>query len=213
MEKGSPTSPPRLPPGQSLTSKWPVLTYGDTPRIDLRTWTFRCFGRVEAEVSWTWEEFNRLPQVETRSDIHCVTKWSRYDNLWKGVAVREILARVNALPGAVAVMAHAEQGYTTNIALDDLRADGVILALRHDGAPLAAEHGGPCRLVVPHLYFWKSAKWIRGFEFLDVNAPGFWEVNGYHLRADPWTEERYSSQETHAMQRMRTEAARARRGR
>ncbi len=199
---------PPLPPGQTLTAKWPVLTYGDTPHTDLRTWTFRCFGRVEAEVSWTWEDLGRLPQVEVRSDIHCVTGWSRFDNLWKGVDVREILTRTNMLPDAVSVMVHAEQGYTTNILLSDLRADGVLLALRHDGAPLGAEHGGPCRLVVPHLYFWKSAKWVRGFEFLEVNAPGFWEVNGYHLRADPWTEERYSGQETRAMQQMRTEAAR-----
>ena len=199
---------PRLPPGQVLTQKWPVLTYGETPRVDLNTWTFRCFGRVEQEVSWTWAELNRLPKVEVRSDIHCVTKWSRFDNVWRGIAVREVLDRVKVQPEAVAVMVHAEAGYTTNVSLTDLRADGVVLALRHDGLPLAAEHGGPCRLVVPHLYFWKSAKWVRGFEFLEVNAPGFWEVNGYHLAADPWKEERYSDQETDAMQRMRTEAAR-----
>jgi len=198
----------RLPPGQVLTAKWPVLTYGPTPRVDLRAWTFRCFGHVEEDVSWTWEEFTRLPQVEVKSDVHCVTHWSRFDNLWRGVAVREILGRVKLRPEATAVMAHAEQGYTTNIPLADLRADGVLLALQHDNAPLAAEHGGPCRLVVPHLYFWKSAKWIRGFEFLDMDAPGFWEVNGYHLHADPWKEERYSDQETRAMQLMRAEAAR-----
>jgi len=203
----------RLPPGQTLTAKWPVLTYGDTPRVDLRTWTFRCFGQVEEEVSWTWQEFTRLPQIEVTSDVHCVTKWSRFDNMWKGVAVPELLTRVKVRAEAVAVMAHAEQGYTTNVPLADLRTDGVILALQHDGAPLSAEHGGPCRLVVPHLYFWKSAKWIRGFEFLDGDAPGFWEVNGYHLRADPWKEERYADQETHAMQRMRAEAARRLRGR
>jgi DMSO/TMAO reductase YedYZ molybdopterin-dependent catalytic subunit len=203
----------RLPPGQALTTKWPVLTYGDTPRVDLRTWTFRCFGHVEEDVSWTWEEFTRLPQIEVRSDVHCVTRWSRFDNLWKGVAVRELLDRVKVRADAVAVMAHAEQDYTTNIPLTDLRSDGALLALTHDGAPLPAEHGGPCRLVVPHLYFWKSAKWIRGFEFLDVDAPGFWEVNGYHLHADPWKDERYSDQETHAMQRMRAEAARRLRGR
>ncbi|HEX4826236.1 MAG TPA: sulfite oxidase-like oxidoreductase [Candidatus Polarisedimenticolaceae bacterium] len=205
--------PSRLPPGQTLTEKWPVLTYGDTPRADLGTWTFRCYGKVEAEVSWTWAELMRLPQIEVRSDIHCVTKWSRYDNVWKGVAVREVLARVKVLHEAVAVMAHSEGGYTTNIPLADLRADGVILATRHDGAELSADHGGPCRLVVPHLYFWKSAKWIRAFEFLDVDAPGFWEVNGYHLYADPWKEERYSDQETDAMQRMRAEAAKKRRAR
>ena len=198
----------RLPPGQVLTQKWPVLTYGATPRVDLSTWTLRCFGQVERELSWTWKEFLALPRVEVTSDIHCVTRWSRYDNRWEGVAVSEILRRANPRPQAVAVMAHSEGGYTTNIALEDLRGDDVLLAIRHDGRDLPAEHGGPCRLVVPRLYFWKSAKWIRGLELLDVNAPGFWEVNGYHLRADPWREERYSDEETDAMQRMRSEAAR-----
>ncbi len=198
----------RLPPGQTLTEKWPVLSYGPTPRVDLRTWTFRCFGLVEQEVSWTWPEFLALPRVDLTSDVHCVTRWSRYDNRWTGVAVRELLRHVAIKPGVVAVMAHAEQGYTTNIALDDLLQDDVLLAYRHDGKDLAPDHGGPCRLVVPRLYFWKSAKWIRGFEFMDVNRPGFWEVNGYHLHADPWADERFSDQETDAMQRLRAEAAR-----
>ena len=198
----------RLPPGQVLTEKWPVLTYGETPLVDLRSWTFRCFGLVDEEVSWTWDDVVALPRVTVRSDIHCVTTWSRFDNLWEGVSVRELLSRVNIRPEAVAVMVHAEQGYTTNLLLDDLRQDDVLLALRHDGEDLAPEHGGPCRLVVPRLYFWKSAKWVRAFEFLDVDPPGFWEQNGYHLRADPWLEERYSGDETHAMQRMRAEAGR-----
>jgi DMSO/TMAO reductase YedYZ molybdopterin-dependent catalytic subunit len=202
----------RLPPGQVLTQKWPVLTYGETPRVDRRTWTFRCFGLVEQDVTWTWEELVRLPRVTVKSDAHCVTRWSRFDNLWEGVSVRELLERVRARPEAVAVMVHAEQGYTTNIPLDELRQDDVLLALKHDGSELPTEHGGPCRLVVPRLYFWKSAKWVRAFEFLDVDAPGFWERNGYHLHADPWSEERYSAQETHAMQRMRAEAARRLRG-
>ncbi len=202
---------PRLPPGQVLTQKWPVLTYGDTPRVDLETWTFRCSGLVADEVSWTWKEFLALPRITVTSDIHCVTRWSRYDNRWEGIAVSEILRRVKVLPQAVAVMAHTQEGYTTNIALADLAAPDALLALRHDGRDLAPEHGGPCRLVVPQLYLWKSAKWIRGFEFLDVNAPGFWEVNGYHLHADPWKDERFSDQETDAMQRMRSEAARRRR--
>ena len=203
----------RLPPGQVRTQKWPVLTYGETPRVGLGTWTFRCFGLVEQEVSWTWEEFGRLPRVEVRSDVHCVTRWSRYDNLWEGVSVREILERVRVRPGVVAVRVHADPGYTTNVSLADVRQDDVLLALKHDGMELSPEHGGPCRLVVPSLYFWKSAKWVRAFEFLDVDAPGFWEVNGYHLRGDPWKEGRYSDQETRAMQRMRTEAARRARGR
>ena len=203
----------RLPPGQVLTEKWPVLTYGQTPSADLKTWTFRCFGLVEEPVSWTWKEFLDLPRVQTTCDIHCVTRWSRYDNRWEGVAVREILRRAKPKPEAVAVMARTQEGYTTNVALADLEADDTVLAIKHDGRDLPAEHGGPCRLVVPRLYFWKSAKWIRAFEFLDVNAPGFWEVNGYHLRADPWKEERYSDQETNAMQRMRSEAARRLRAR
>jgi DMSO/TMAO reductase YedYZ molybdopterin-dependent catalytic subunit len=198
----------RLPPGQVLTVKWPVLTYGEAPRADLQTWTFRCYGLVEEEVSWTWKEFLELPRVVVTSDIHCVTRWSRYDNRWEGVAVREILRRVRVKPEAFAVMAHTQEGYTTNIPLADLGAEDALLAIQHDGRDLPMEHGGPCRLVVPKLYFWKSAKWIRSFEFLDVNAPGFWEVNGYHLHADPWKEERYSDQETDAMQRMRSEAAR-----
>ena len=202
----------RLPPGQVQTRKWPVLTYGETPRADLTTWTFRCYGLVENEVSWTWKEFLALPQVQITSDIHCVTRWSRYDNRWEGVAVKEILRRARPRLEAVAVMAHTHEGYTTNIALEDLDAEDALLAVKHDGEDLPAEHGGPCRLVVPKLYFWKSAKWVRSFEFLDVNAPGFWEVNGYHMHADPWKNERFSDQETDAMQRMRSEAARRLRG-
>jgi DMSO/TMAO reductase YedYZ molybdopterin-dependent catalytic subunit len=199
---------PRLPPGQVVTEKWPVLTFGGTPPVDLAKWTFRCFGHVREEVSWTWKEFLALPRTETTSDIHCVTRWSRYDNRWEGVAVKEILKHVDVAPDAVAVMVHTQEGYTTNVPLAHLDDDGVLLAIRHDGQDLPAEHGGPCRLVVPKLYFWKSAKWVRSFEFMDVNAPGFWEVNGYHLRADPWLEERFSGDETDAMQRMRSEAAR-----
>ena len=201
----------RLPHGQALTRKWPVLTYGDTPQMDLSTWTFRCFGLVEQPVAWTWTEFSALPRVQVTSDIHCVTRWSRFDNHWEGVAVSEILRRVGVRPEAVAVMVHAEEDYTTNLLLSDIASDDALLAIKHDGKDLPAEHGGPCRLVVPKLYLWKSAKWVTGFEFMDVNAPGFWEVNGYHLRADPWKEERYSAQETDAMQRMRTESARRRR--
>jgi len=203
----------RLPPGQVLTKKWPVLTYGAPPRADLQNWTFRCFGLVNEEVSWTWKEFLELPRVQVTSDVHCVTRWSRFDNRWEGVAVSEIFRRVGVRPEAVAVMAHSEGGYTTNIALADLQEERVLLAFKHDGEDLPEEHGGPCRLVVPNLYFWKSAKFIRALEFLNFNAPGFWEVNGYHLHADPWKEERYSDQETDAMQRMRSEAARRLRNR
>jgi len=203
----------RLPPGQVLTQKWPVLTYGETPRADLATWSFRVHGLVGGEISWTWKEFLELPRVAVTSDIHCVTRWSRFDNRWEGVAVREIFRRAPVLPSAVAVMAHSEGGYTTNLALSDLLQDDALLAIRHDERELPIEHGGPCRLVVPKLYFWKSAKWVRAFEVMDANAPGFWEENGYHMRADPFREERYSDQETDAMQRMRAESARKRRGR
>jgi len=198
----------RLPRGQVLTQKWPVLTYGETPRADLATWTFRCFGVVEQPATWTWEEFLALPRVQRTSDVHCVTRWSRFDNRWEGVAVSEILRRVRPSAAAVAVMVHADPDYTTNLLLSDLTGDDVLLAYQHDGEDLPPDHGGPCRLVVPQLYFWKSAKWVRGFEFMDANVPGFWEMNGYHLRADPWLEERYAAQETDAMQRMRTAARR-----
>lgn len=203
----------RVPPGQHLTQKWPVLTYGATPRFDPRTWTFRCFGLVEQDVTWTWEEFLRLPRVEITSDVHCVTHWSLLDNRWEGVHIREILKHVRVKPEAIAVMVHADPDYTTNLLLTELIDDAVLLALKRNGRGLEPDHGGPCRLVVPKFYFWKSAKWVRAFEFLDVNAPGFWELNGYHMHADPWQEERYASQETRAMQQMRAEAARRLRGR
>jgi DMSO/TMAO reductase YedYZ molybdopterin-dependent catalytic subunit len=213
MGEGEKNPAERVPPGQHLTEKWPVLTYGGTPRFDPKTWTFRCFGLVEQEVVWTWEEFLRLPRVEITSDVHCVTHWSLLDNRWEGVHIREILKHARIQPEATAVMVHADPDYTTNLLLQELIDDDVLLALKRNGRDLEPDHGGPCRLVVPKLYFWKSAKWVRAFEFLDVNAPGFWEVNGYHMHADPWKEERYSSQETRAMQQMRAEAARKLRGR
>jgi DMSO/TMAO reductase YedYZ molybdopterin-dependent catalytic subunit len=209
MKPVDPALAERVPPGQVLTEKWPVLTYGATPQFDPSTWTFRCFGLVEHEVTWTWPEFLALPRVRLKSDIHCVTHWSRLDNEWEGVDVRDILKRVAPRPEAKFVMQHADPDYTTNISLAELADDDVILALKHDGRDLEPDHGGPLRLVVPKLYFWKSAKWLRRFEFLDVNPPGFWEQNGYHMHADPWREERYADQETHAMQQMRAEAARA----
>ena len=211
MKQVDPALAARVPPGQVLTAKWPVLTYGHTPRFDPRTWTFRCFGLVEREVMWTWPEFLALPRVRLVSDIHCVTRWSRLDNEWEGVSIREIMARVTPRPEAAFVLQHADPDYTTNISLADLIDDDVVLALRHNGRDLDPDHGGPLRLVVPKLYFWKSAKWLRAFEFLDVNPPGFWEQNGYHMRGNPWNDERYADQETRAMQQMRAEAARARR--
>jgi DMSO/TMAO reductase YedYZ molybdopterin-dependent catalytic subunit len=189
---GAPRQGQRLPPGQVLTEKWPVLHYGSVPKVDLGTWDFRVFGRVEREQRWTWEEFLALPRVQVRSDIHCVTRWSRYDNLWEGVAVKEVLREAGVKPDAAFVIEHAEQGYTTNLPLSELLRDDVLLALKHDGHDLAPEHGWPLRLVVPGRYFWKSAKWIRGLELAPADRPGFWETNGYHNQADPWKEERYS---------------------
>ncbi|HXG05662.1 MAG TPA: sulfite oxidase-like oxidoreductase [Candidatus Binatia bacterium] len=208
MKPSDPAVAARIPPGQTLTTKWPVLTYGRTPPFDPRRWSFRCFGLVEQEVRWTWEEFLRLPRVRSVSDVHCVTRWSKLDNEWEGVSIHEIMKAVRLKPEARYVLVHADPDYTTNLALEDLVQDDVLLALKHNGRDLEPEHGGPVRLVVPRLYFWKSAKWVRAFEFLDVNAPGFWEQNGYHMHADPWKEERYADQETRAMQQMRAEAAR-----
>ena len=188
----SPQREPRLPPGQVRTDKWPVLHYGSIPRIDLASWDFRVYGLVDQPVRWSWEEFRALPQVQVRSDIHCVTRWSRYDNTWQGVAFKEILARVTPKPEASFVIVHAEQDYTANLPLAELIQDDVLFAHSHDGEPLAPEHGWPLRLVVPHRYFWKSAKWVRGVEFVERDRPGFWERNGYHNDADPWTEERFS---------------------
>jgi DMSO/TMAO reductase YedYZ molybdopterin-dependent catalytic subunit len=159
-------------------------------------------------VSWTWPEFLRLPRVTITSDVHCVTRWSRLDNAWEGVPIRTIIEACRPRAEAKFVLQHADPDYTTNTAIEDLVDDDVLLALKHDGRDLEPDHGGPLRLVLPKLYFWKSSKWLRAFEFLDVNPPGFWEQNGYHMHADPWPEERYSDQETRAMQQMRAEAAR-----
>lgn len=183
----------RLPPGQKAVETWPVLHYGSIPRIDLKTWTFRVTGLVEEEKTWTWEEFMALPQVTVTNDIHCVTHWSRFDNTWTGVAFKEVLKHIRPLPEAKHVMFYCYGGYTTNVPLADLLArDDVLFAHSHDGKPLTPEHGWPLRLVVPHLYFWKSAKWVRGMEFMERENPGFWEMYGYHIHGDPWKEERYA---------------------
>lgn len=181
-----------LPPGQSLTLKWPVLHYGSVPRFDPVRWDLSVYGLVESPLRIGWDEFNRLPKTELTSDFHCVTRWSRFDNRWSGVAFREILRRVKPTTTAAFVLAHAEQGYTANIPLVDLDRDHVLLATHHDGEPLSPEHGFPLRLIVAHLYAWKSVKWIRGLEFLDHDVPGFWEQNGYHMYGDPWKEQRFS---------------------
>ncbi len=182
----------RLPPGQSLTLKWPVLHYGSVPRFDPATWDFRVYGLVANPARWGWAEFSKLPRVERTSDFHCVTRWSRFDNRWSGVAVREILKLVQPQPEARYVLVHAEQGYTANVPLADLDREEVLIATHHDGEPLSPDHGYPARLIVPHLYGWKSVKWLRGFEFLDQDEAGFWEQNGYHMYGDPWKEQRHS---------------------
>jgi DMSO/TMAO reductase YedYZ molybdopterin-dependent catalytic subunit len=182
----------RLPPGQKPTDGWPVLHYGSIPKIDLDTWQFEIGGLVEEPVTFTWTEMMALPQVDLHNDIHCVTAWSKFDNDWTGIPVTEVLSRVKLKPEAKHVMVHSFGGYTTNISIDDLNREGNLLAYKHSGEPLTREHGWPMRLVVPHLYFWKSAKWVRGFVFLPEERPGFWEMYGYHIRGDPWKEERYS---------------------
>lgn len=188
----SPRQDPRLPPGQVKTDKWPVLHYGSVPRVDLATWDFRIDGLVERPARWTWEEFLALPRTQVRSDIHCVTRWSRYDNLWQGVSVRKLFEAAGVRSEARFAIAHAEQGFTANLPLEAILDDDVLLADKHDGEPLTPDHGWPLRLVVPRRYFWKSAKWVRRIELVAQDLPGFWERNGYHNDADPWREERFS---------------------
>jgi DMSO/TMAO reductase YedYZ molybdopterin-dependent catalytic subunit len=183
----------RIPPGQTLTEKWPVLHYGSVPRVNLATWDFRIVGLVEEPVTFTFKDFAALPRARRMNDIHCVTRWSKLDNTWEGVAVQEVLSRVRLKPEARFVMVHAEQGFTANLPMSDFDRPENLFAFTHNAQPLAPEHGYPVRLVVPHLYFWKSVKWVRGLELIAKDAPGFWERNGYHMRGDPWTEERYSS--------------------
>lgn len=182
----------RTPPGQILTRDWPVLHYGAVPRVNLETWRFRIVGLVEKEVSLTYQEFMSLPRTKVQCDIHCVTHWSRLDNEFEGVRFRDLLSLTRAKPEARYVLFHAEGGWTTNVPLPDLLRDDVLFASRWNGQDLTPEHGWPLRLVVPHLYFWKSAKWVRGMELLAEDRPGFWERNGYHMYGDPWQSQRYS---------------------
>ena len=183
--------PARLPPGQYLTEKWPVLHAGDVPRIDLSTWRLRVFGLVEEELSLDYDALRALPATGITTDIHCVTRWSRFDAGFRGVHWRELAARCKPLPAAHFVVAHAPQGFTANLPLAALDDDNAMVCYEADGEPLTAEHGGPVRLVVPSRYFWKSAKWLTGLELVSADQPGFWERLGYHNDADPWREERY----------------------
>jgi len=183
--------PARLPPGQYLTEKWPVLHAGDVPDTDLATWDFRVWGEVENPVTLTWDEFNALPKTENVQDIHCVTRWSRFDTRFGGVHWRELAKLVRPKPTARFAVAHAEQGFTANVPLEYLEHELALLAREADGEPLMPEHGWPLRLVVPEKYFWKSAKWLRGIELSAADKPGFWERYGYHNDADYRKEERY----------------------
>ncbi len=180
----------RLPPGQVITEKWPVLTAGPNPRIDLAAWRFRLSGLIEGELSVSWDQFKALPRVRITTDMHCVTRWSRLGTTWEGVSIHEIVKRVKLLPAAKFVLAHSYGGYTTNLPVADLMDREVLLADTNDGEALSIDHGGPMRLVVPKLYAWKSAKWCREIEFMESDRQGFWENYGYHNHGDPWTEER-----------------------
>ena len=181
--------PARLPPGQYATADFPVLSAGPTPHTALDAWSLTLDGAVGEPRTWSWEEFTALPTEDVTVDIHCVTKWSKFDTTWTGVSVDLLLE--GAEPSGDYVLASADGGYTTNLPLEDVTDGKAWIAYRYDGAPLEAEHGGPARLLVPHLYFWKSAKWVRGLSLGDEDEPGFWESYGYHNYGDPWREQRY----------------------
>jgi DMSO/TMAO reductase YedYZ molybdopterin-dependent catalytic subunit len=179
-----------LPPGQYLVRDFPVLSAGPTPRTPLSDWTFSITGEVDKPKRWTWEEFRKLPSETITQDIHCVTKWSKLDTMWEGVSVDTLLEGVDT--SAEYLMAFSDGGYTTNLPLADVMDGKAWVAFAFGGAPLEPEHGGPARLLVPHLYFWKSAKWVRGLRLMTEDEPGFWETYGYHMYGDPWREQRYS---------------------
>jgi DMSO/TMAO reductase YedYZ molybdopterin-dependent catalytic subunit len=182
----------RVPPGQRVTDKFPVLHYGSVPRFDLETWDFRVFGQVEQPLTLSYADLTALPAVRLVADIHCVTGWSKLDTIWEGVPFKEVMRLVRPKDEARFVMVHCEQGYDTNLPLEVAMDDDVLLAYRYDDAPLTPEHGYPLRLVVPKRYFWKSAKWARGLELMVEDRRGFWEMRGYHNEGDPWKEERYA---------------------
>lgn len=186
------TDRPRIPPGQVRTEKWPVLHYGRVPTAEPGSWSLSVFGEVERPLELGWDELMALPQREMVCDIHCVTGWSRLDSRFTGIPLTEIARRAIPRASATHVLVHAPDAWTSNLPAADLVREDVLLAHAHHGEPLPAEHGGPLRLVVPHLYFWKSAKWVTGLEFLTEDRPGFWERNGYHTRGDPWREERFA---------------------
>ncbi|GAB4405367.1 MAG: sulfite oxidase-like oxidoreductase [Bryobacter sp.] len=182
----------RTPPGQTLTTKWPVLDASGTPPIDMKKWRLDVFGLVEQEISLDWEALNALPRVEVFSDFHCVTRWSRLNNTWSGVSTRRLLEMARPKPEAKFVLLHAyDYGWTTNLPIVDFLSEDALVATHHDGAPLEPDHGAPARVVVPRLYAWKSAKWVGAIELRADDTPGFWERNGYHMYGDPWKEQRF----------------------
>ncbi len=193
FKKPDPEKSKRVPPGQSLTERFPVLHYGPVPNISLDKWDLNINGLVEEPLRFTWEEFMALPQSSLTTDIHCVTRWSKLDTTWTGVKVADLMKNVKLKPTAKYVLANAEYGFTANMPLEVFLDDDVMFAHSFDGKPLEKDHGWPLRLLVPKKYFWKSAKWLRGIEFLSNDKLGFWERNGYSNSADPWKEERYSS--------------------
>ena len=182
----------RIPPGQHLVDDFPVLSAGPTPYVGLEKWTFTLKVGPKPVKNWTWAEFNALPQTTLVRDIHCVTTWSKLDTSWEGVLVDDILAAAQITPPTGFVLAHSFDGYSTNVPVEDLKGNKAMVALRYGGKPLEADHGGPARLLVPHLYFWKSAKWVNGLQFTEKNEPGFWELRGYHIYGDPWREQRFT---------------------
>jgi DMSO/TMAO reductase YedYZ molybdopterin-dependent catalytic subunit len=190
-KRRQPEAAERLPPGQHITPDFPVLSAGPTPHVSLDEWTFTIEGLVREPIVWSWKEFLALPTQTYVVDIHCVTKWTKLGTSWEGVSVDTLFEHVELDPRARYAIAFCYGGYTTNLPLTDVTGGKAFVAYRYDGKPLAPEHGGPARLVVPHLYFWKSAKWVRGLRLIEEDEPGFWESLGYHNRGDPWKEERY----------------------
>jgi DMSO/TMAO reductase YedYZ molybdopterin-dependent catalytic subunit len=182
----------RLPPGQYQTRDFPVLSLGPTPQVSTAEWKLKVFGHVENQLDLTWEDIHEFPLVEVTADIHCVTKWSKFGTRWSGVTLDELLRKVGVKPEVTHLIAYSYDNYSTNLPIEDVRNAQGLVALYYDGKPIPPEHGGPARLLVPHLYFWKSAKWLKGIELTDSDQPGFWETRGYHNYGDPWKEQRYS---------------------
>jgi DMSO/TMAO reductase YedYZ molybdopterin-dependent catalytic subunit len=189
---GATAASSRLPPGQFVTDDFPVLSAGPTPRVELQDWRFSLRSGPRTVKSWTWGEFIQLPITRMTRDIHCVTKWSKFDTSWEGVSIDDLLAAAQLEPPTPYVLAHSFDDYSTNVPTQDLLGGRALIAIAYDGKPLSAEHGGPARLLVPHLYFWKSAKWVSGLQFTARDEAGFWELRGYHMYADPWREQRYA---------------------